>query len=127
MGFVLIFLSLVGLILFFVFNSMNKKTQDRLNKYHSSSISIKRTSYEPDDVGNIEKLIGSAKMLYLAGALFMLGLLLISTFYSKVGYQYHIVSPFGSESVINDPGYKLIIPGSIVTEWEKLIDMKTVP
>jgi len=49
-----------------------------------------------------------------------------SMFYALPGFQYYVVSPFGTKSVIIESGYKLTIPFSRVQEWQKFIDIKVV-
>ncbi len=47
-------------------------------------------------------------------------------FYAKPGFQYYIISPFGTKSVSFESGYKLTIPFSRVQEWQKFVDIKVV-
>ena len=49
-----------------------------------------------------------------------------SWFFAKQGHQYHILTPKGNKYAVFSSGIKLTIPFSVVQEWQKFVDIKTV-
>lgn len=86
---------------------------------------VARTAPQESPLAKIKFLNGRANMVVI-----LLGILLLFSdsflFYAKPGFQYYLVSPFGTKSVILESGYKMVIPFSRVQEWQKFVDIKVV-
>jgi hypothetical protein len=50
-----------------------------------------------------------------------------STIFAREGHKYYVLTPTGNRSVISNPGIKFVFPFSTIQEWEKYIDIKTIP
>lgn len=67
------------------------------------------------------------KATYVTSGLSVFAFFLAFTLmYANAGYQYFVVTPFGTKYAIMDEGFKFVMPGSKISEWSKYIDIKVV-
>lgn len=73
------------------------------------------------------KIFGNKLVPMISLGVLLLGLGSSFFFQAETGIKYHVVSPFGTQTVYDEPGIKFIFPSSIITAWDKNIDIATVP